>query len=87
MYQRQEAERTSSYTYFKGKYENILKSLKYLDLFEEKFVKGLFHQEELAALEKAQQTEVFTDDVQKDWLAYNNSEVIPHFPPQLIIGK
>lgn len=50
-------------------------------------MKGLFHQEELAALEKAQQTEVFTDDVQKDWLAYNNSEVIPHFPPQLIIGK
>jgi hypothetical protein len=25
--------------------------------------------------------------VQKDWLAYHNSEVMPHFPPQLIIGK
>lgn len=56
IYQRQEAERTSSYTYFKGKYENILKSIKYLDIFEEKYVKGLFNQEELAALEKAQQT-------------------------------
>ena len=25
--------------------------------------------------------------MQKDWLAYHHSEVIPHFPPQLIIGK
>lgn len=52
IYQRQEAERTSSYTYFKGKYENILKSIKYLDTFEDQFV-AKFHEEELAALEKA----------------------------------
>ncbi len=86
LYQRSEAERTSSYTYYKTKYENILKSIKYLDTFEDKFV-AKFHQEELEALEKAEQTEVFTQDVQKDWMAYKHSEVIPHFPPQLIIGK
>lgn len=57
-----------------------------MDTFEDKFV-AKFHEEELAALEKAQQTQVFTEDVMKDWLAYNHSEVIPHFPPQLIIGK
>jgi len=38
LYQRSEAERTSSYTYYKTKYENILKSIKYLDTFEDKFV-------------------------------------------------
>jgi hypothetical protein len=86
LYQRSEAERTSSYTYYKTKYENILKSIKYLDTFEDKFV-AKFHQEELEALEKAEQTEVFTQDVQKDWMAYKHSEVTPHFPPQLIIGK
>jgi hypothetical protein len=86
LYQRSEAERTSSYTYYKTKYENILKSIKYLDTFEDNFV-AKFHQEELEALEKAEQTEVFTQDVQKDWMAYKHSEVTPHFPPQLIIGK
>ena len=29
----------------------------------------------------------FTEEVQKDWLAYNHHEVMEHFPPQLIIGK
>jgi hypothetical protein len=53
LYQRSEAERTSSYTYYKTKYENILKSIKYLDTFEDNFV-SKFHQEELEALEKAE---------------------------------
>ena len=26
-------------------------------------------------------------DVEKDWLAYKNSDVIPHYPPQLVIGR
>ena len=43
--QRAETERSNSYnSYFKAKYDSIIKSLKYLDLFEEK-VKAFKEQE------------------------------------------
>jgi len=57
-----------------------------LALFEERWV-SVIREEEAHALEKAKEDPVFTEDVMKDWMAFNNHEVIPHFPPQIIIGK
>lgn len=58
----------------------------YLERFEEKV--KVFKEEEKAAYELAkQQHPDEIADVEKDWLAYKNSDVIPHFPPQLVIGK
>lgn len=79
-------ERTNSYAYFKAKHDAILKALEYLHLFEERWV-SIYKQEEIEALEKAKEDDTFTSDVQKDYLAYQHEEVIPHFPPHLIIGK
>ena len=85
-YQKAEVERTNSYAYFKAKHDAILKALEYLHLFEERWV-SIYKQEEIEALEKAKEDETFTSDVQKDYLAYQHDEVIPHYPPHLIIGK
>ena len=85
-YQKTEVERTNSYAYFKAKHDAILKALDYLHLFEERWV-SIYKQEEIEALDKAKEDETFTTDVQKDYLAYQHEEVIPHFPPHLIIGK
>lgn len=30
---------------------------------------------------------IITPTIKEDWLAYDNQEVLPHFPPRLIIGK
>ena len=85
-YQKAEVERTNSYAYFKNKHDAILKALDHLKTFEDKWV-SQYRQEECEGLERAKQDPTFVEDVQKDWLAYNHDEVIPHFPPQLIIGK
>jgi hypothetical protein len=85
-YQKTEVERTNSYAYFKAKHDAILKALDYLRLFEERWV-SIYKQEEIEALDKAKEDETFTTDVQKDYLAYQHEEVIPHYPPHLIIGK
>jgi hypothetical protein len=85
-YQRADVERTNMYAYNKAKYDNILKSLQYLDLYEQRWV-ALFKQEEALQLEEAKKDNYFTEDVQRDWLAFNHKEVIEHYPPQLIIGK
>jgi len=57
-----------------------MKSLAYLEIFEEKAVK--FREEERAAYErvKSEEGEAF-EEVEKDWLAYKNPDVITHFPP------
>ena len=35
---------------------------------------------------KAEQPQVL-EEIEKDWLAYSNPDVIEHFPPQIIIGR
>lgn len=85
-YQRSEVERTNSYAYFKAKHESILKAIEYLTLFEDSWV-SIFKEEECKLLEKAKEDPAFAEDVMKDWMAFTNSEVISHFPPQIIIGK
>jgi len=85
--QQVETEKSGSYnSYFKNKYEAVLKSLTYLTRYEEKV--KLFQEEELAAYEKAKQLHPEeVADLEKDWRAYNNTDVIKHWPPQLIIGR
>lgn len=63
-----------------------MKSLIYLDRVEAKFT--LFAAEEEAAYQRAK-AEDGTDfeEIEKDFLAYKNPDVIKYFPPQLIIGK
>lgn len=84
-YQRNDIEK-SSYVYVKEKYASVLKCIKYLELFEERY-QGKFKQEEQEALQRAEQDPSFQEDVRKDWFAYQNEEVIKHFPPQIIVGK
>jgi transposase len=50
-YQKSEVERANSYAYFKNKHDAILKSMTYLEKFEEKVVK--FREEEKEAYERA----------------------------------
>lgn len=83
-FQKQEIERANSYSYFKNKHDNILKSLSYLLKYEEKCKQ--FQEQERAELEKFKSQDAAAE-VMQDWLAYKNPEVIEHFPPQLIIGK
>lgn len=74
-YQKADVERTNMYSYNKAKYDNILKSLEYLNLFESRWV-SIFKQEESLELEEAQKNPSFVEDVQRDWLAFNHKEVI-----------
>lgn len=85
-YQKNDMER-SNYIYVKDKYQACIKCLEYLERFENEY-QSKFKQEEVDGLKKAEQEdELFNSDVRKDWFAYQNPEVIEHFPPQLIIGK
>lgn len=63
-----------------------MKSLTYLEKYEEKCLG--FAAEERAQYEKAKQEEgkEFAE-IEKDWLAYQNPDVIDHYPPQYIIGR
>lgn len=82
-----ETEKSTQYNnYFKAKFESILKSLIYLDRVEAKFT--LFAAEELAAYERAKAEEgTDFEEIEKDYLAYKNLDVIKSFPPQILIGK
>ena len=77
-YQKSEVEKANSYAYFKNKHDAILKSLEYLEKFDERCVE--FAKEELERYEQASQTEEFKE-VAQDWLTYQHPEVIKHFPP------
>jgi 5-methylthioribose kinase len=81
-YQKLESERVNSTGYFKSKLETINKALKHLDHFESEFV-SKFKQEEQEKMERdcAAEKETFTENIQKDWLAFNHNEVITHYPP------
>ena len=85
--QKQDTERSQSYnSYFKNKFDCIVKSLGYLERVEEKFKR--FEEEDKIAYERAKSEEGKEfEEIEKDWLAYKNQEVIPHFPPQIIIGR
>lgn len=82
-----ETEKSTQYNnYFKAKFESILKSLIYLDRVEAKFT--LFAAEKLAAYERAKAEEgTDFEEIEKDYLAYKNLDVIKSFPPQILIGK
>ncbi len=85
--QRNETERSNSYNqYYKNKYEAIIKSLTYLERVESKLQD--FRVEERANYERARNEEGKDfAEIEKDWLAYQNSDVIEHYPPQVIIGR
>jgi len=85
--QKQDTERSQGYnSYFKNKFDCIVKSLGYLERVEEKFKR--FEEEDKIAYERAKSEEGKEfEEIEKDWLAYKNQEVIPHFPPQIIIGR
>jgi hypothetical protein len=53
-------------------------------VYEEKC--KVFAEEEKAQYEKQKEDGTLTPALE-DWLGYQSEEVIPHFPPQLIIGK
>jgi hypothetical protein len=78
-HQKAEIERSNAYSYFKNKHDTILHSLKLLEVYDEKCKK--FQEEETA---QATQNRAA---IAEDWFAYETEEVIPHYPPQLIIGK
>jgi len=85
--QRQETEKSIAYNnYFKAKFESINKSLGYLEKVEEKF--KIFAEEEKTAYErvKAEEGKEF-EEIEKDYLSYKNTDVLEHFPPQIIIGR
>ena len=80
--QKADMERTNSYHYYRQRYDTILKSLTLIDEFEKQAPK--FHEENKVAYlarHPAPPTEL------EDWLCHTNDEVLPHYPPQLIIGK
>lgn len=85
--QKQETERSTSYNaYFKNKFDSVVKALTYLDRVEVKY--NLFKEEERLAYERTKNEEGKDfEEVEKDWLAYQNPDVIEHFPPQIIIGR
>ncbi len=56
-YQKSDIEK-SSYVYVKDKYAAVLKCIKYLEMYEEKF-QSLFKKEELEAVQKADQDPSF----------------------------
>lgn len=58
--------------------------MKYLEIYDEKCKK--FAEEEKAAYEKSKE-DGFIATIQDEWFGYQSEEVIPHFPPHLIIGK
>lgn len=79
--QRQETERSASYNnYFKNKFDSILKSLVYLERYEQKA--AVFEADDKALYERAKQEEgkEFAE-IEKDWLSYQNPDVIEHYPP------
>ena len=82
--QRADIERSNSYSYFKSKHDTILASLKLLTVFEEKTMTYMKEEEELMAKLKA---EGGFKGLDESWLAYKHPDVMPHFPPSLIIGK
>lgn len=85
--QRAETEKSGSYTsYFKHKYESVLKALIYFKKFEIKAEEFQKEQQEAYELQKLQHPEEF-EDIEKNWLAYRNKDVIAHFPPQLVVGR
>ena len=85
--QRQDTERSQGYnSYFKNKFDSIVKSLGYLERVEEKLKR--FEEEDKLAYERAKNEEGKEfEEIEKDWLAFKNPEVIPHFPPQIIVGR
>ena len=85
--QRTDTERSQGYnSYFKNKFDAIVKSLGYLERVEEKFKR--FQEEDRLAYERAKSEEGKEfEEIEKDWLAFKNPEVIPHFPPQIIVGR
>ena len=55
-----------------------------MEVYDEKCKK--FREEEKELMVKMKAEGGFTG-LDEDWIGYQSEEVIPHFPPQLIIGK
>lgn len=85
--QRQDTEKSSSYnSYFKNKHDSVVKSLAYLERVQERF--KVYKEEERAAYERAKTEDGKEfEEIEKDWLAYQNPNVIEHYPPQVIVGR
>ena len=84
--QKAEIERSTGYSYFKAKFDTIVKALSLLEKYEEKCLQ--FKQQDQANVDRIVNGEDgFFSEAQKDWQALKNNEIIGHFPPQLIIGK
>lgn len=74
----------SSYSaYYENRFAVLVKAETLLEKFEDICKK--FAEEEKTQFEAIKETDFI--GFRDTWMAYNHPEVIPHFPPQLIIGK
>jgi hypothetical protein len=74
----------SSYSaYYENRFAVLVKAETLLEKFEDICKK--FAEEEKAQYDAIKETDFI--GLRDTWMAYNHPEVIPHFPPQLIIGK
>ena len=67
------------------KYDTVLKALQLYTIFSEKV--ELFHQEEKARYEDVIVGGKEFKDCLQDWWAFSHEDAIPHYPPQLVIGR
>ncbi len=76
LYHKEEIEKSNIPTYFKEKYDKVVKSIKYLEKYEETCQK----------IDKENREE-FKDFHYEPKPTERNPEVIEHYPAQLIVGK